>query len=93
MFHCLVSLPLEVRFRSCWLCEVVVVDSVSIVTDGTRVSLLVANIGSLIKLDLSISSGHVIDVRVAVFLHPKLICKNAEFLLFDRFECIAYSDA
>ncbi|KAG2309761.1 hypothetical protein Bca52824_029509 [Brassica carinata] len=34
-------LPLEVRFRSCWLCEVVVVDSVSIVTDGTRVSLLV----------------------------------------------------
>lgn len=40
MFHCLVSLPLEVRFRSYWLCEVVV-DSVSIVTDGTRVSLLV----------------------------------------------------
>ncbi|CAF1872578.1 BnaC04g49390D [Brassica napus] len=63
-----------------------VVDSVS----GTCVCLLVlrlsglcstllcdevANIGSLIKLDLSISSGHVIDVRVAVFLHPKLICK------------------
>ncbi|CAN6836255.1 unnamed protein product [Brassica oleracea] len=30
----------KVRFRSYWLCEVVV-DSVSIVTDGTRVSLLV----------------------------------------------------